>query len=150
MEKNEDKNPGFNSGITPLHYGAKHGHLDVCKYIMENIEEKNPRCSVSGLTPLHYAAYNGHLDVCMYIMENTNDKSPRCNLGETPLHSAAYHCYLNVYKYIIENIEDKNPRTNAGYTPIDIAIACDNDQIIVDIMQSYNLESKSKRRKIEK
>ena len=37
-----NKNPEATSGITPLHWAAKHGHLDICKLIMENAIDKNP------------------------------------------------------------------------------------------------------------
>ena len=65
---------------------AMWGHLDVCKYIMENIKDKSPRNNL-GETPLHLAAINGFLDVCQYIIENIEDISPRNNSGQTPIHS---------------------------------------------------------------
>ena len=56
-------------GYTPLHKAAGNGHLDVCVYIMEKIEDKNPR-GLFGRTPLHEAACFGHLDICKNIMVN--------------------------------------------------------------------------------
>ena len=32
-----------NDGSTPLHYAARNGYLEVCKLIMNNVQEKNPR-----------------------------------------------------------------------------------------------------------
>ena len=31
---------------TPLHYAAMHGHLETCRFIMEKINDKNPRNSM--------------------------------------------------------------------------------------------------------
>ena len=40
MEKSEEENPRNNVGDSPLHCAAIYGRFDVCKYIMETIEEK--------------------------------------------------------------------------------------------------------------
>ena len=49
-----------NSGETPFHYAAKYGHLEICEYMIDQIECKNPT-NDTGLTPLHNAAERGHL-----------------------------------------------------------------------------------------
>ena len=54
--------PNRQFGFTPLHYAAKEGHLDVCRLILERVEDKNPE-AIGGWTPLHSAADNGHLEV---------------------------------------------------------------------------------------
>ena len=93
IEDEDDKNPSYKLGQTPLHNASMYGHLDVVKYIMMIIEDKSPKCNY-GVTPLHYAAYNGHLDVVKYIMMNIKDKSPKSNDIKTrvycPLHDHSY------------------------------------------------------------
>ena len=85
----EDKNPRNHFvGTTPLHLAARRGHLEVCKLIIEFIENKNSQNKWNG-TPLHEAAGYGHLQVCKLIIENIEDKNPKNNLGDTPLHLAA-------------------------------------------------------------
>ena len=43
MQKVDDKNPAADyDGLTPLHLAAQKGHLDVCKLIIPNIENRNP------------------------------------------------------------------------------------------------------------
>ena len=85
--KVKDKNSKCN--LTPFHFAAAYGHLDLCKYVSKDLEDMSPKCNL-GQTPLHLAASNGHLDVCKHIMEKTTNKSQKNNDGETPLHLAAY------------------------------------------------------------
>ena len=47
-------------GRTPLHYAAEAGHLNVVKYILDRISDKNPK-DTEGRTPLHFAARRGHV-----------------------------------------------------------------------------------------
>ena len=46
----EDKNPNDQKGWTPLYYAAANGHYNLCKYIILNIDDKNPP-DVEGDTP---------------------------------------------------------------------------------------------------
>ena len=74
----EVRNPEICSGPlvgwTPFHFAARFGHVEVCRFIMDN----NPE-TPNGLTPLHYAARYGHFEVCKLIVENVYvyDKNPR-------------------------------------------------------------------------
>ena len=45
-----DINPSDNGGWTPLHCAAKHGHKEICKFIVDKLDEKNPETD-DGLTP---------------------------------------------------------------------------------------------------
>ena len=76
------------------------GHVDICKYIMDNIEDKNPETvSLNGLndgiTPLEDAVFHGKYEVCKSILDNIEDKNPynsshrEFNFGNTLFHDAA-------------------------------------------------------------
>ena len=69
---------------------AANKNLELCKLILLNEADKNPR-DKKGNTPLHEAAENGHLDVCKLIMDNISDKNPTNRYGDTPLHGAAQY-----------------------------------------------------------
>ena len=75
-------------GKTPLHIAAEMGNLQVCHFIIENIEDKNPKTN-NGVTPFHLAARDSHFQICEFIMENVKDKNPKSDSGFTPLHCAA-------------------------------------------------------------
>ena len=96
-------NPANNNGETPLHSAAKSGHLDVCKFILENIhEDKNPEDNV-GFTPLHYAAIFEHLEIFKFIAQNVENENPVKGSGISP-----YHCALFIgKKEICQFVEEK-------------------------------------------
>ena len=77
-------------GDTPLHCAAMRGHFNICKFILENVGDKNPANNM-GDTPLHYAAKTGQLKVCQLIISHLAcqvNKNPRNNYGDTPYHQA--------------------------------------------------------------
>ena len=55
-------------GLTPLHVAARNGHLEVCKLIIANTEERNPIDNF-GLTPKDYANKNKSYSEIMKILE---------------------------------------------------------------------------------
>ena len=41
-QNTKDKNPSNKFGKTPLHMAATNGHLDICRLIIDNVENKHP------------------------------------------------------------------------------------------------------------
>jgi hypothetical protein len=107
-----------------LHEAARHGHLEVCTLIIDQMDDKNPKMGEFLDTPLHGAALNGNLYICKLIVDNIYDKSPRdCN-KRTPIHYAADRGHLEVCILLLNNIEFalyKNPRDIYGTTPLHMA-----------------------------
>ena len=120
MENNPIINPecGY---MTPFHIAAEHGHLSICKLIIDKVEDKNPR-NVDRETPLLYAVQGGFYEICKLIIDNDLiDKNPRDESGNTPLHDAALSGNLAIVKLIFNNIQDKNPPGEMGTTPLHLA-----------------------------
>ena len=69
--------------MTPFHYAARNGYLDICKVIIKCAQNKNP-ANLYGWTPLHFAAQDGHLDICKLIIDKVENKNPADNFGKTP------------------------------------------------------------------
>ena len=72
MSHLKDKNPRDYDGRTPLYLAAQNGHLEVCRLIIENIEDpelKNPHNNY-GRTPLDAAASSGHREIVKLIVSN--------------------------------------------------------------------------------
>ena len=74
-----DKNPKNNhSGVTPLHLAAKHGHLDICEYIIDLITPNEVAAeSQNSWTALHHAAEKGHTQICQLIIGKVQNPHPR-------------------------------------------------------------------------
>ena len=60
-------------GRTPLQLAAWCGQLDICKIILEHIDDANPKDN-AGQTPFLWAAEKGHFNVCQLIIEKIQDK----------------------------------------------------------------------------
>ena len=54
---------------------AKKGHTEICKLIVDRLEDKNPSDNI-GWTPLHEAAGNGQIEICKILMNNLENKNP--------------------------------------------------------------------------
>ena len=106
-ENDENKNPKAGNGQTPLHVASENGHLEVCKLIIEKVNDKNPKCEILK-TPLHCAAIGGHLEICRLILNNVQDKNPTDLDGRTPLEIAAMKGQLETCKLLMSYIEVKD------------------------------------------
>ena len=99
VENDQDPISYTNSGghkVRALHIAAIKGHIDIYKFIMEKVADKNP--FYRGWTPLHFAAIDGHLEVCKLILENVKDKNPVSNNGRTPMDLAKSRNHLEIVK----------------------------------------------------
>ena len=104
----------------PFYKSAEFGKLEVCRFFIKNIDDKNPTDS-DGLTPLHFAAENGHFQVCQMILEVIDDKNPKTSddIGRyTPLHTAAENNHLSTCSVIIESGSDPNSKDLFERTPL--------------------------------
>ena len=96
------------------------GNTDICKFIIENSENKCLNAS-KGVTMLHLAARYGNLELCQMLLKNLSEKSPRTIKGWTPLHEAASFGHVEVLKHLSANIPDKNQSNNVGDTVLHCA-----------------------------
>ena len=135
--QSQDLHPRTVDGLTPLLMAIHHNHLQICQYIISNVEDKNPWTNIPfrldqslinysalpiHITPLHAAARYGHLKIFKLIFEAAEDKNPACKDGYTPLHYAANSGHLEMCKWLIERISIKNPGNEEGLTPLHLAV----------------------------
>ena len=114
----EEDDPYYLGGKTPLHRAAENGHVEVCKIIMDSIADKNPKAG-NGRTPLHVASENGHLEVCKLIVAQVSDKNPKCEGSVTPLHEATNGGHFEICRLILNNVQD--PRNENVHTHLQTA-----------------------------
>ena len=127
---------------TPLSMAAENGHFEICRMIVERVEDKNPS-EYNGWTPLHHAARNGHLEICELIIERVEEENPANNIGQTPLHFAIKYGHLDICRLIIGEIANKNPAADSGWTPLHTAAHdghLDICQLIIERVEDKNPE----------
>jgi hypothetical protein len=111
LEKAEDKNPILSNPMmttyenkqhignrTLLHDLTEERHLEMCRLIVEKVEDKNPQ-DVNGVTPYHIAAGVDDVELCRTLMEHLMDKNPKDRYGQTPLDKAACCGSLKVCRF---------------------------------------------------
>jgi hypothetical protein len=116
-------------GLTPLHYAASRGYVEVARLLLENGADVNAK-NEHGITPLHFAASEGHADVARLLLERGADANARDEDGLTPLHNAAANGHLDVVKLLLEKGADPAIRSNGGWTPLDIARALGHAEVV--------------------
>ena len=110
LEDLEDKNPGDKDKYTLMHCAAEHGQLNIVKYLVPLLDDKNSKAgprkypklgfTEDQVTPLHLAAWEGHLPVIEFLVPHLNgDINPAKADGFTVLHDAAFFGHLNVVAY---------------------------------------------------
>eukprot|EP00299_Pterocystis_sp_00344_P015219 c7592_g1_i4.p1 GENE.c7592_g1_i4~~c7592_g1_i4.p1 ORF type:complete len:119 (+),score=22.61 c7592_g1_i4:128-484(+) len=53
---------------TPLHHAASNGHVELCRFLVENGANVNAACNTGLQTPLHKAAERSHTRTCEYLI----------------------------------------------------------------------------------
>ena len=126
--------------LSPLHLAALNGHLEVCKFIMSKIEDKNPRTLGEG--PRDWG-YEGQLEGYRLIIKVVGNKIATGKVGETPLHLAAEKGHSDICRLILESVEDRetlNCQNEDGETALDVAMNQEyRNQEVVELLESFGV-----------
>ncbi|KAF0920404.1 hypothetical protein E2562_034857 [Oryza meyeriana var. granulata] len=76
-------------GIGLLHAGACQGHLNVCKFLVEELGGDVNNSGAEGLTPFMAAAESGDVPTVEYFLDHGGDVTKTDHKGCTVLHHAA-------------------------------------------------------------
>ncbi|PWA45761.1 ankyrin repeat family protein [Artemisia annua] len=72
-----------------LHFAAREGQLEVCKYLLEELKLDVNMKDEDGETPLIHAARQGHTSTAKYLIEHGANPALSSELGATALHHVA-------------------------------------------------------------
>ncbi len=96
-------------GWTPLMLSAKHGRLDIVKFLVDHDADVNATWSsymgpsISGFTAIMLASENGHVDVVRYLIDRGADVNERTSPRKiTALIQAAKNGNLNIVKLLVK------------------------------------------------
>ena len=60
--------------VTPFHLAAQYGNFEICKLIIDAVEDLSPR-DHDNCTPYDYARRKGYSDICFYIDKVRNQRN---------------------------------------------------------------------------
>ena len=98
-----------NGSTTPLHLAAGGGHLEVCKFFVSIVKNKNPKDKY-GTTPLHDAATGGYIAIYKLIGKRVKDRNPEDHVGNVPLKYAMDKKNYDLCKLINELTYSNKPK----------------------------------------
>nr|XP_043632115.1 putative ankyrin repeat protein RF_0381 [Erigeron canadensis] len=100
-----------------LHFAAREGKIDVCKYLLEELKLDVNTKDEDGETPLIHAARQGHTTTVKYFIEYGADPSFSSELGATALHHVAGIGHIELMELLISSGVDVNSQSESG-TPL--------------------------------
>ena len=94
------KAKGDRRKVTPLHLAAQHGNFEICKLIIDAIEDLSPR-DHKNCTPYDYAREQGYSDICFYIDKARNQRNGGNLMSndESMLKAEGGWPYKNMHKF---------------------------------------------------
>lgn len=104
-------------GVTPLHYAASGGHIDVAKILIAHGADVNAE-DEAGFRPVRGASKFGHEQVVELLVANGAEVNVHDFNGDTPLHYAVHNGHTSIVKLLLAEGADVNARNNSGETPL--------------------------------
>ena len=98
------------NGDLPIHIAARHGQLEIFKYIIEQNSQMINAKHRDGWLPIHYAALLGRLEIIMYCIQKL-----KCNpyeLKNKITFTPQFFKDDNLLKLILERIDPKKSKTS--------------------------------------
>ncbi|XP_066156146.1 ankyrin repeat domain-containing protein 39 [Euwallacea fornicatus] len=106
------------AGYTALHYAARNGHLDICRYLVKNGAAVNSVTRAGRATALHRAASAGKSSVVSFLLSMKADGTLQDSDGKTALHRACEGGNRDIYMLIASQFPHlKNVADNKGNRP---------------------------------
>ncbi len=117
-QKNERINQPDENGMTPLHWAAANGHLDIARFLVKKGANPNAK-DKDGDVPLHVAAARAKYDITSLLLKNGASPLAKNMYLRTPMHFAAQaRKGTAIIKLLIDAGADLNARDFEGYTPL--------------------------------
>uniref|UniRef100_A0A1D1ZFN2 Ankyrin-1 n=1 Tax=Anthurium amnicola TaxID=1678845 RepID=A0A1D1ZFN2_9ARAE len=102
---------------TALHFAAREGRTEVCKYLLEELGLDPDVRDEDGETPLIHASRQAHLLTAKFLLEHGADPSVSSELGATSLHHAAGTGNIELLNLLLEKQVDVDSQCESG-TPL--------------------------------
>ena len=129
-------NSKTNEGLTPLHYTAFKGNIEISKYLLQNGADVNAVTNL-GKNIIHLAA-EGDQPAFMiyYLYKKVIDISSQDNNKSTPLHWACYSGAIHSIKFLINLGAEINAMDKNELTPLHLAVLNNRKEIVIKLLQN--------------
>lgn len=103
------------TGKTALHMASANNHLDIVKYIVEQLATLDNKVELvntkneEGNTPLHWAALNGNLEVVEVLVNNGGDCKIKNNVNRTPIYEAQQRNHEKIAEFFLNTMIEEEP-----------------------------------------
>ncbi|KAJ1162908.1 hypothetical protein NDU88_003372 [Pleurodeles waltl] len=122
VEQSKLKSKHFGkSGDTLLHYAARHGHLDILRFLTEMLGMDVELFNCDYKRPLHEAASMGHRECLLYLLEKGAEIDCLKKADWTPLMMACTRKNLEVIRELIEHGANPQLKNKDGWNCFHIA-----------------------------
>ncbi|RLM99807.1 hypothetical protein C2845_PM06G33140 [Panicum miliaceum] len=128
------------NGRTMLHFAAKAGLLDLCRFLVEEAGFDANSASAHGETPILVATEaEGDeaadiVPVLRYLLARGGDPAAPDDKGYTPLHNAAEFGHHEALRLLLSKGAPVDPINRRG-TPLHLAAAMDHDQAVKILLE---------------
>ncbi|KAA0063585.1 ankyrin repeat-containing protein [Cucumis melo var. makuwa] len=133
---------GDDLGMTPLHFAAFYGRIEVVKLFVEYDSSAIYVMNNDGQSALHLAAYSGHIKILQQLVNCRPDCYKMVDkMGRTALHAAVLGKQKETIKFILETPSFEwlfNMADNDGNTPLHLAA----DFKFIQIIQTFSSNTK--------
>ncbi|XP_051889887.1 ankyrin repeat domain-containing protein 16 isoform X2 [Pristis pectinata] len=137
------------SGDTALHYAARRGHLEILKYLVEELGADVELMNSDYKRALHEAASMGHRECLRYLIARGARVDALKKADWTPLMMACTRKNLEVIKDLIDSGANLTLKNKDGWNCFHIACREGNPEIIQFLLKVspgiWDVESKVKR-----
>ncbi|XP_067861251.1 ankyrin repeat domain-containing protein 16 isoform X2 [Heptranchias perlo] len=137
------------SGDTVLHYAARHGHLEILKYLVEELGMDVGLANNDYKRALHEAASMGHRECLRYLIAQGARVDCLKKADWTPLMMACTRRNLEVIKDLVESGASLTLKNKDGWNSFHIACRAGDPEIIQYLLEVspgiWDVESRIKR-----
>ena len=102
LDRGTDINLNTIGGKNCLHIAALHGHLNLCKALINEHNFDVHLADNDGCTVIHHSVSSGSCELVTYFADMGTDIYCKNNLGENCLHIASKNSHLNLCKKLLD------------------------------------------------